>query len=239
MKGLILAAGRGSRMGSHTDEKPKCFTKVGGERLVDRQIHAMHEAGLSEIGIVTGYLCGLFEEFRFPTFQNTRWAETQMVQSLRCAHEWLESDTVIVSYSDIFYEPRAIASLMNCDYDVAITYDTNWYELWHRRFEDPLSDAETFSFDADGYLNEIGGKPNAVSDVQGQYMGLLRFTPHGWSVITDLLNSLSATEQDRIHMTGMIQKLLQQHPRFVGTVPYSGKWGEVDTIDDASLYHDM
>ena len=35
MKGLVLAAGRGSRMGELTNEKPKCLTPLGGKPLID------------------------------------------------------------------------------------------------------------------------------------------------------------------------------------------------------------
>ena len=34
MKGIILAAGRGSRMGSLTSDQPKCLTELGGKPTV-------------------------------------------------------------------------------------------------------------------------------------------------------------------------------------------------------------
>ena len=34
MKGIILAAGRGSRMGVLTDERPKCLTELAGRTLL-------------------------------------------------------------------------------------------------------------------------------------------------------------------------------------------------------------
>ena len=55
MKAIILAAGRGRRMGRMTRSLPKCLLKIGGMTLLDRQIHALRGAGIREIGIVTGY----------------------------------------------------------------------------------------------------------------------------------------------------------------------------------------
>ena len=55
MKGIILAAGRGSRMASLSDEIPKCLLKVGGKPLIDRQIEALRKGGVEDISIVTGY----------------------------------------------------------------------------------------------------------------------------------------------------------------------------------------
>ena len=57
----------------------------------------------------------------------------------------------------------------------------NWLALWERRFGDPLLDAETFRLSSDGSLLEIGNKPRNVEEVEGQYMGLLRFSPEGWT----------------------------------------------------------
>ena len=55
MKAIILAAGRGSRMGAFTKDKHKCLLKVEGKRLIDWQIEALINCGLKDIGIVTGY----------------------------------------------------------------------------------------------------------------------------------------------------------------------------------------
>ena len=56
MKAIILAAGRGSRMKSFTNTRPKCFAKVKDKRLIDWQLEAIRESEINEIAIVTGYL---------------------------------------------------------------------------------------------------------------------------------------------------------------------------------------
>ena len=55
MKTIILAAGRGSRMGNLTDEKPKCLLEVFGKPLIEHQIEALTKGGIEDIAIVTGY----------------------------------------------------------------------------------------------------------------------------------------------------------------------------------------
>ena len=54
IKGLILAAGRGSRMDHLTSEYPKCFTELAGKRLIDWQLESFEKAAIKEIAIVTG-----------------------------------------------------------------------------------------------------------------------------------------------------------------------------------------
>ena len=58
---LIMAAGFGSRFVPLTFETPKGLLEVFGERMVERQIKQLHEAGITNITIVVGYLKEKFE----------------------------------------------------------------------------------------------------------------------------------------------------------------------------------
>lgn len=235
LKAIILA-GRGSRMKSLTDECPKCLVALRGKALLDWQLKALREAGITEIAIVTGYMRELLAGRGLKEFHNPRWAETSMVGSLACALEWLNADICVVSYSDIFYDASAVTALMHCPSTLAITYNTNWRKLWEKRFGDPLLDAETFRLNADCTLAEIGNKPSSIDDVKGQYMGLLRFTPPGWEEIVRIRSSLSNEQRDGMHMTGTLQKVIEAGRVPVIAIPYKAEWGEVDSADDLRAY---
>ena len=56
MKAIILAAGRGSRMGNLTAKHPKCMTVLFNKKLIEWQFLSLNHTSISEIGIVTGYL---------------------------------------------------------------------------------------------------------------------------------------------------------------------------------------
>ena len=58
---VILAAGFGSRFVPLTFETPKGLLEVFGERMIERQINQLHEAGIMDITIVVGYLKEKFE----------------------------------------------------------------------------------------------------------------------------------------------------------------------------------
>lgn len=236
MRAIILAAGRGSRMKNLTDERPKCLVELKGKALLDWQLDALRAAGITEIAIVTGYKRELLANRELVEFYNPRWAETNMVSSLACAQEWLQTEPCIVSYSDIFYSPVAVKSLMECHASLAITYDPNWLELWTQRFGDPLLDAETFRLTTEHTLVEIGNKPKSVDEVQGQYMGLLRFTPEGWSELNQIRANLTKEQCDKIHMTGVLHKVIEAGRIAIVAVAYSGYWGEVDSAEDLASY---
>jgi L-glutamine-phosphate cytidylyltransferase len=236
MKAIILAAGRGSRMKELTEEVPKCLLEIEGKALLDRQIESLKGAGIDEIAIVTGYKRELLIDRGLFEFNNPRWAETNMVSSLACCEEWLEDDICIVSYSDIFYDSGAVLSLIQDSAELAVTYDPNWLKLWTSRFGDPLLDAETFRMDENSFLAEIGNEPSSIDQVEGQYMGLLRFTPKGWEKVVGLRTTLSPKECDSMHMTGTLQKLIESKQVAIKAIPYEGKWGEFDSEVDIKLY---
>ena len=60
MRAIILAAGRGSRMGSLTSSLPKCRTIFKGKELIEWQMESLSKSGINEIAIVRGYLADTF-----------------------------------------------------------------------------------------------------------------------------------------------------------------------------------
>lgn len=58
---VLTAAGFGSRFVPLTFEQPKGLLEVFGERMVERQICQLHEAGITDITIIVGYLKEKFE----------------------------------------------------------------------------------------------------------------------------------------------------------------------------------
>jgi choline kinase len=238
MRAIILAAGRGSRMGHLGDERPKCLVEFGGRPLLERQVTALRGGGAQAVGVVRGYRAEMIELPDLTYFHNERWAETNMVMSLATAAEWLNAGSVIVSYADIFYRSELVRELAAAAGDLVITYDRAWRSLWSRRFVDPLADAETFRADASGRLIEIGGKTSSIADIGGQYMGLLKFTPRGWRDVEALLATLDTRTRDRLDMTGLLQRLLGKNVA-IGTIGTDGQWGEIDNPSDLALYERM
>lgn len=215
-----------------TDAHPKCLVQWRGQPLLHWQLQALRSAGVSEIGIVTGYQREKLQPWGLTEFHNPRWAETNMVSSLECAQDWLRAAPCIVCYSDLFYEAEAIRSLMASSADLAVTYDPHWRNLWEKRFSNPLVDAETFRLSPSQQLSEIGGKPRSIDEIEGQYMGLLRFTPAGWMEVGRIRAALAPEQRDKMHMTGTLQCVIQAARMPIQALRYEGQWGEFDSASD-------
>jgi len=239
MRAVILAAGRGSRLGHLGADRPKCLVEFGGKPLIERQIAALRRGGVDEIGVVRGYRAEMIDLPGLSYFLNQRWAETNMVMSLAAAATWLRSGPVIVSYGDIFYRSELVRGLAGAPGRLVISYDRDWRRLWTRRFADPLGDAETFRIDNAGQLLEIGGRTTRIEDIQGQYMGLFKLTPPAWSIVEALLATLDAPVRDKLDVTGLLRRLLAGNELSIGTFGTDGQWGEIDNPQDVALYESM
>ena len=230
-RALILAAGRGSRMGAETASKPKCFTILDGKRLLDWQFESLIDAGINDISVITGYKTEMFTG-NFPKYINKRWSETNMVASIFCAKDF--DVNTIISYSDIVYKKEHIISLNNSNVDITITADKEWADLWKLRFENPLDDAETFK-SANENLLEIGGKTKDIAEIEAQYMGLLKLSHKGWLIMYNLFQSLSNTQKDKMDMTAMLNLLLSKGVS-INIVFINGGWCEADEYSDILAY---
>ena len=166
MKVIILAAGRGSRLGERTKDRPKCMVEICGKTILERCISSLEEAGIhrDDIAIVTGYRKDLIRVSGVHYFHNKNWEQTNMFLSMMEAKEWLKAEPCLVCYSDVIFSAHAIKSLAASDAPLAVTYYTGFWELWQMRMEDPLSDLETFKIDSQNMLLEIGKKPHAKED---------------------------------------------------------------------------
>lgn len=237
MKSIILAAGRGSRLGERTKDRPKCMCALLGRTLLDRCLSSLAGAGISlaDIGIVTGYRSEMFTVPNVTYFHSPDWEKTNMFWSLTMAREWLETGPCVVCYSDVVFSSNAVRKLAESAAPLAITYYTGYWDLWSRRMEDPLSDLETFKLSPEGRLLEIGKRAQDRAEIQGQFMGLLRFTPESWAWVEETIRQPMAKTVEKLDMTTLLQELLQRgHP--IRALPTSDLWLECDSGQDIEVY---
>ena len=236
MRAIILAAGRGSRMGSLTTILPKCRTILHGKELLQWQLEALDNKKIKKIGLVRGYLAETFNE-KISYFENNRWSESNMVVSLTTANSWLEAHNCLVSYSDIIYSKDVVNKLIEAKGDVVITYDPNWEILWSMRFNNPLDDAETFKLKGD-IVVEIGNKANSKKEIEGQFMGLVKFSPNGWKKVSNYIKKFDQKIIDKMDMTTLLQGIINNGIE-VRSVAIKDKWYEVDTENDFKIYEKL
>ena len=229
MDAVILAAGRGSRLGAMTDALPKGMVEVAGKPILEWQRRALLAGGAGAVTVVTGYCGEVIADHGFDTLVNNDWSRGNMLSSLDCALKRFPGP-LIVSYADILYDSDTVRHLLASDAPLAVAYDRDWLSLWQRRFDDPLSDAETFRIDVNGNITEIGGKTSNVGDIEGQFMGLIKLGIEGRKWVEDLL---AARSDARLGMdtTTMLSTFITEG-LLVRGVPTMSGWCEIDDQAD-------
>ncbi len=238
---IILAAGRGSRLYPYTEDCPKCLTVLAGMTLLERQIATLRSAGIDDIVIVSGYLGHMLNVPGTRRVENPDWACTNMVESLFAAEDQF-GDDVIVAYGDIVYELGVVETLQQSPHGISVCVDKNWRAYWAQRFDDPLSDAESLRLDDQGRIIDIGNKAAHIDDIQGQYIGLMRFSRGGVEVLRRTRAALGDIPRPwmkkrnvaNAYMTDLLMEMIltgnDLHASFI-----DGRWVEIDTASDLDL----
>ena len=96
---VILAAGFGMRMVPINLSTPKAFLEVKGERLIERLIRQLHDAGIVDITVVTGFMKESFEylidEYGIDIIVNEKYGSTNNLYSLALAGDRLSNTYII------------------------------------------------------------------------------------------------------------------------------------------------
>jgi choline kinase len=240
MKAVILAAGQGHRLRPLTDSYPKALVPVRGRPIIDQAIESLRAGGITQVSVVGGWKWETLERLQIPIHVNPRYDRTNMVASLMCARDWIAGDDVLVVYGDILFHPRAVRALVAETADVAIAVNTQWRDLWQARMADPLADAETLVIDSAGNVTEIGKRPTSYDQVQGQYMGLIRFSREAVARVLGFYDRMDRSvlydgkDFDNMYMTSFLQAIADQLEP-VRAVLVDGGWMEVDSHEDLEV----
>ena len=95
MKALILAAGRGSRLGAMTDQRPKCLVELDRRPLLQWQVAALKAGRIDDVTVITGYRRESIEALGYPTQNNPNWDKTNMVGTLWSARQLIDQPTIM------------------------------------------------------------------------------------------------------------------------------------------------
>ncbi len=122
---IMLAAGLGSRFVPMTFDTPKGLLEVFGERMVERQICQLKEAGIDDITIVVGYLKEKFEyltdKYGVKLLYNPEYAKKNTIATLYHAKELLRGRNMYVLASDNWIRSNMYHA-WECDPWYASTY---------------------------------------------------------------------------------------------------------------------
>ena len=84
-KAILLAAGRGTRMGELTQELPKPMLPLNGRPMIEHIVRRLQQAGLREILIVVGYRREVIEDHFRAGFSGISFVVQEVVEGTASA----------------------------------------------------------------------------------------------------------------------------------------------------------
>lgn len=147
---------------------------------------------------------------------------------------------IIISYGDIVYEPRVLASLMAFDSPITLAIDREWRRYWEARMDDPLADAETLKLADGDRVVELGKKPDSYADIQGQYIGLIKIRADHVARLSEVWHAMDqdatydGKDYNNMYMTTFLQHLIDIGWEARAAFIENG-WAEVDCQKDLSI----
>jgi L-glutamine-phosphate cytidylyltransferase len=252
VKAIIVAAGRGRRLGPETDDIPKCMVRVAGRPILHRQVDALRAAGADDLVIVRGYLGDRIDTGTAsmkPRFvENPAWAENNILASLMYAEAELPGG-FLFSYSDIVFATEHARRVAEAPGAVALVIDRRWRDAYVGRALHPVSEAELARVEEtpDGpRVTRVGKKLVTAEDAAGEFIGLARFSGQGAAALDDIWRDARARGLETpfgaaatLRNAYLSDALNAMADRGVPLVPLfiDGRWREIDTEEDLARAH--
>tara|TARA_Y100000817_G_C16776946_1_gene508757 strand:- start:69 stop:758 length:690 start_codon:yes stop_codon:yes gene_type:complete len=218
MDALILAAGKGTRLG--LNDSPKCLIEFGTSSLIEYQIKCLNELGIKNIHIITGYFpekikskIGDLANY----IHNPEFSSTNNICSILCAKNFMSDDFICI-YGDLFFDKKILENCFSSKKDIVLTVEKNLREETSRV---KIKDDKIILVNKNINFNEA----------DGNFIGMAKFSKN---IITKLFNSIEkiAKNDSQSYYTSAIEDLIQNGTdvHFVTTENLS--WMDIDTPDD-------
>lgn len=223
MNAVLLAAGRGTRLGALTATRPKPLLDVGGRPLIGHILDGVARAGVRDVTIVTGYLADVLEAelARAPGPMRLRFVRQARLdgtaRALALARETLGDGAFFFGWGDIYVHPsnhgRVIAASAGVDAALAVN-----------EVDDPWAGAAV-TVDESGFVRGLVEKPpRGTSQTRWNNAGFGVLPPAIWPYV----DALAPSPRGEYELPQAIAAFIADGGK-VRAVPVEGPWFDVGT----------
>jgi L-glutamine-phosphate cytidylyltransferase len=242
MRPIVIGAGRGSRLGSETDEIPKCLVPVMGRPMLEWILEALGAAGFArkDVVFVCGYRANVLRA-RYPEFtyvDNRDWEQNNILASLLCARSYF-TQGFVSTYADIVYRGSTVKKLVASPHDKVLVCDTDWRRRYRDRSLHPESDGEKMRADGPRIV-ELSRRIDSAQ-ASGEFIGVAKFSAKGAQELASAFDEARGQHAgktwregrtfERAYLIDLLQDMLERGSEFQ-RVDTHGGYMEIDTRED-------
>jgi NDP-sugar pyrophosphorylase family protein len=227
---VVLAAGRGSRLGPLGAKTPKALLPVGGIAVLDRILGGLADAQVDRCVVVTAHLAGAIEGHLshatpLPVVIVRQPRPTGTGDALRHAHPAVGHGPFVFSWGDVLVPPATYRQVVEAEGDGAVAVN---------RLEDQSAGAAVLV--EAGQVRGIVEKPRPGSvSTPWNNAGVGRLDAAIW----DYLDSAEPSERGEIELPGAIDRWISDGAA-VTAVEVTGPWFDIGTpeaLADADAHY--
>jgi dTDP-glucose pyrophosphorylase len=236
LKAVILAAGKGTRMGALTNELPKPMLRVQGKPILEHILEGLLHAGVKEFFIVTGFRAEVIES-HFGT--GSKWDATieygrQLTQdgtgkAPEVATQFAGNEDFVLTYGDILVRPETYKEML-------ARYQQGSFTglITCTRGED-VTKGGILLFDTDFCLRRVVEKPNAAQLEELRRNGELKPGDPAWynagiyifkPLLFEFTARLQKSPRGEYELTDAISAMVDARHRLAG-LEIQGRWVDV------------
>lgn len=240
---IVLAATRGKAFHELTAERPKVMLSVGGKPLLRRLVDEFKRQEIANITVVAGYKAESIDVPGIEVRVNEEYDSTGELQSLACARDLLEGETLIL-YGDLLFRSYILADLLESREPLTVVVDSaldstpvsgtpdyaycsrpDDRSLFHQKVRllhvsEPAQDASR-------------GQPS------GRWIGMIAARGEGTRWIAEALEELrQRPDFNALTLPDLLNHLVDQG-REISVQYIHGHWLDVNSLDDIARADDF
>src|SRR5260370_40529931 len=226
-KAVILAAGRGTRMGDLTVAKPKPMLSAGGCPILERVLEGLIAAGYSEALIVTGYHAESIEEYfrdyRLPLRFVRQWPVDGTATAALLAREFADGEDFLLTFGDILADAACYSGILEQlqrEPEAAAIVGV-------REVDDPYQGAAVY-VDEGGRVTRIVEKPpRGESTTRWNSAGIYAVR----ACLFEELERVPRSSRGEYELTSAISQLIEGG-KLLRIFPIEGQWRDIGRPED-------
>jgi NDP-sugar pyrophosphorylase family protein len=233
-KAVILAAGRGTRMGELTAGAPKPMLSAGGPPILEILLERLTEAGCAEALIVTGYRAEQIEKhfrsYRLPLHFVRQPHPDGTATAALLARDFIGDDDFLLTFGDILAPAlcyREILNRLRSESDVEAM-------LGVKEVDDPYQGAAVYA-NSEGRVTRIVEKPpRGQSTTCWNSAGIYAARPSLFSELAETPRS----PRGEFELTSAIAQLIEGG-KLLRLFPITGEWRDIGRPEDLAALEDF
>lgn len=232
MQAIIMAAGKGTRLANLTNNKPKSFIEIDGNKLIEYNLDMLSKYGIKDVILVTGYMSEEFEKLLsnrkgIRLVLNPFFEITNVLASFWFGQEFLNDDFIYM-HADTLCAREIFEDLLCHNGEIVLPVDFGPCD--EEAMKVKLVNEEV------KHINKIMSPKFA----DGEFIGIAKISKNCIPIIKRISNSFMKEQKFSSYFEVVLEEIILRDYFKVSTISTGERfWCEIDYPEDYEIAKNM